>query len=61
MATILGSSWHKSSYRGGSEPNCVEVGPGRRVIGIRDTKDRSRGNIVVSRTGWAVFVGSLAR
>ena len=58
-STVPAGSWRKSSYSSGSSPDCVEVGHGRQAVGVRDTKDRTGGTIVVSRTAWVAFVGSV--
>ena len=49
------SGWHKSSYSAHSD-NCVEVGYGEGVIGVRDTKDRSAGTLVFTRAEWKAFL-----
>lgn len=51
------TAWRKSTYSdSGSKVNCVEVGlaPGR--VGVRDTKDRERGHINVSRSAFKGLV-----
>lgn len=55
------TAWRKSSYSHGAESACIEVGvaPGR--VGVRDTKDRDRGYLEVSRTTWKAFVQRVAR
>lgn len=51
------TAWRKSSYSTGSQTSeCVEVGCGAGVIGVRDTKDRERGRLVVSRAAWRTFL-----
>lgn len=52
-------AWRKSTYSGGNNPNCVEVGPGERFVGVRDTKNRDGGSLLVSRSTWAAFIGSI--
>lgn len=61
------TTWRTSTYSSsGSQSQCVEIGiaPGR--VGVRDSKDRPRGHLNVSRTSWAAFAratanGELAR
>jgi hypothetical protein len=55
-----GLTWQKSSYSEGGQGQCVEVGAGERVIGVRDTKDRDGGTLVVSRAAFRGLV-ALAR
>ncbi|MFC7344454.1 DUF397 domain-containing protein [Saccharopolyspora griseoalba] len=50
--------WRKSS-RSGSGHECVEVAPGRELVGVRDTKDREGGTLVFSRRQWEAFVQKL--
>lgn len=45
--------WRKSSYSA-SGSQCVEVALASKV-GIRDTKDREGGVLVVSAAAWVVF------
>lgn len=57
MSAIPPTAWRKSSYSGGSQPNCVEVGPGNQIVGIRDTKNREAGSLHVSAKTWTAFIG----
>lgn len=61
MMDLSRAAWRKSSYSQGNNNNCVEVGRATAVVGVRDTKDRARGHIVVTRTAWAAFVRGVAR
>jgi hypothetical protein len=47
-------AWRKSS-RSGDQDHCVEVAAGS-LVGVRDTKDRAGGMIVLSATSWSVFL-----
>nr|PZN01436.1 MAG: DUF397 domain-containing protein [Thermocrispum agreste] len=49
------SGWHKSSYSAHSD-NCVEVGYGPGIVGVRDTKDRDGGTLVFTRDEWTAFI-----
>lgn len=51
------SAWRTSTYSGTqSQTNCVEVGiaPGR--VGVRDSKDRERGYLDVTRAAFRGLV-----
>jgi hypothetical protein len=50
-------NWRKSSYSGG-QSDCVEVKLDHSV-GIRDTKAREQGHLVVSPAAWAAAVSVL--
>lgn len=51
------TAWRKSSYSTSATTNqCVEVGIGPGMVGVRDTKAREQGNLAVSRTAWRSFV-----
>jgi hypothetical protein len=58
--------WRKSSYSSGNGGNCVEVAGVAGAVAVRDTKDRARGTLRISPSGWrgflsAVKVGELDR
>lgn len=48
-------TWRKSSYSG-PQKECVEVGTGSAHVGIRDTKNRERGHLEISRNTFAAFI-----
>lgn len=48
------SRWRKSSYSSGTGGACVEVAPATDAVGVRDTKDRTRGHFAVDHTVWQV-------
>lgn len=51
------TEWRKSSYSTSTSTHeCVEVGIGPSVIGVRDTKAREHGHLTVPRTAWHAFV-----
>ncbi|QWF78385.1 DUF397 domain-containing protein [Amycolatopsis sp. CA-230715] len=47
--------WQKSSYSG-TETECVEVAVAPTAVGIRDTKDRTGGALLVSPASWTAFL-----
>ncbi|WP_158886691.1 DUF397 domain-containing protein [Amycolatopsis anabasis] len=49
--------WRKSSYSG-STSDCVEVAVGR-TVGVRDTKDRDGGTLILSREVWSAVLSAL--
>jgi hypothetical protein len=56
-----GALWHKSSYSG-SNNGCVEhagLATGRQAV--RDTKDRSRGTLVLEAAAWQEFVTAVRK
>lgn len=57
------TAWHVSSYSDSGGGSCVEAGPvaGDPRVAVRDTKDRTRGYLTVSRTAWAAFVRGVTR
>ncbi|MCM2387310.1 DUF397 domain-containing protein [Streptomyces albipurpureus] len=61
MSNLASLNWQKSSYSGTAGDNCIEVAFTERTIQVRDSKDMSRPNFTVSRSGWAVFVQHAAR
>ncbi|WP_116040714.1 DUF397 domain-containing protein [Amycolatopsis palatopharyngis] len=52
-------TWRKSSYSGG-QSQCVEVAHGQ-SIGVRDTKDREGGHLVLPSAGWRAFTDQVKR
>lgn len=52
------SSWRKSSYSG-PQGNCVEVGFAATTIGVRDTKDRDGGTLVLTADQWTGFLHAI--
>lgn len=59
MTTFDPNAWRKSSFSESGNPQCVEVAPATDAVGVRDTKDRERGHLAVSRTAWAAFIRSV--
>ncbi|MGW5644491.1 DUF397 domain-containing protein [Saccharopolyspora sp. NPDC003752] len=52
------AAWRKSSYSGGGN-QCVEIGVAPGAIGIRDTKDRTYGMLVVTPAHFASFLEAI--
>lgn len=57
MRALDKAAWFKSSYSGASN-GCVEVAVTHRVVGIRDTKNRSA-HLSVNAAGWSTFLAAL--
>ncbi|TCP49203.1 uncharacterized protein DUF397 [Tamaricihabitans halophyticus] len=51
--------WRKSSYSANHQ-ECVEIGLGVADIGVRDTKNRSGGQLRLSRPAWIAFLRDIA-
>jgi hypothetical protein len=56
-----GFNWRKSSFSGGEDGNCVEVGgTPAGTVPVRDTKDRRQGPVLnFTPASWASFVRSV--
>ncbi|ASU57225.1 DUF397 domain-containing protein [Nocardiopsis dassonvillei] len=52
------SDWHKSSYSGGTN-ECVEVREHSAGADVRDTQNRSRGQLAFTSDAWNAFVSTL--
>ncbi|WP_084643400.1 DUF397 domain-containing protein [Actinoalloteichus hymeniacidonis] len=50
-----GWGWRKSG-RSQNTTNCIEIGRVPGFVGIRDTKDRSRGTVVVGERAFTAFL-----
>jgi hypothetical protein len=53
------TNWRKSSYSGNNGGDCVEVGSEPDVVGIRDSKNRPGGYLIVSSQQWTGFVAGI--
>ncbi|GAA4203648.1 DUF397 domain-containing protein [Actinocatenispora rupis] len=51
--------WRKSIRSNGTGGNCVEVATGTRVVGVRDSKDRDGGTLVVGPAAFAAFTDAV--
>ena len=47
--------WRKSSHSA-HETDCVEVAPMPSAAAVRDSKNRERGELRVTRAAWASFI-----
>lgn len=54
MSGQFDGRWRKSSRSQGASA-CVEVAVTFAAVGVRDTKDRDGGTLVVKPTAWAAF------
>lgn len=54
MRHIEKTTVRKSTYSG-VQNDCVEVGGGDAVVGVRDTKRRGLGFVIVSDAAWRAF------
>ena len=52
------ASWRKSSYSG-TQGSCVEVAYASDVVGVRDTKNRDGGALLVAADAWRAFTTRL--
>ena len=59
---LTGFTWRKAHASGPNGGQCVEVGttPVRRIVGVRDSKNREGGALVVSADVWRDFVARIA-
>ncbi|MER0241110.1 DUF397 domain-containing protein [Streptomyces sp. HSW2009] len=54
------TSWRKSSYSGGSNGECVEVGFGTpSAIPVRDSKNPAGPSLAFEATAWSAFVAGV--
>ncbi len=60
---LTGAMWRKASASGPNGGQCVEVGiaPARRVVGVRDSKNREGGALVVSCEAWRAFIAMVTK
>lgn len=60
--SIAIAAWRKSSHSGGIEnTNCVEVAPLTGVIGVRDSKDLTHGQLNLPIPAWSALTESLRK
>lgn len=58
-STLTG--WHKSSYSGGDQGECLEVARGHADIPVRDSKDPHGPALVFEPSAWSAFVSAVKR
>ncbi|MCK8435719.1 DUF397 domain-containing protein [Streptomyces sp. D2-8] len=53
-------TWVKSSYSDGNGGNCIEIAPGfPETVPVRDSKNPDGPVLLVTRSAWSAFVGSV--
>jgi hypothetical protein len=50
------AEWHKSSFSGPPQNECVEVAFSRTIVGLRDSKKPDAGVLVFDRFAWQAFL-----
>ncbi|PZG16539.1 DUF397 domain-containing protein [Micromonospora craterilacus] len=58
MTEQIFTNWRKSTRSSGGG-NCVEVADSGALVGIRDTKDRAGGTLVISSDAWGGFIDAV--
>lgn len=48
--------WHKSSYSGGDQGECLEVARGYDTVPVRDSKAPHGPAVIASSASWSAFV-----
>lgn len=56
---VKDQAWRKSSYSGGSTPNCVEVATGGGAVLVRDSKSPQTPALRFDRATWSQFLTRL--
>ncbi|MFI6371541.1 DUF397 domain-containing protein [Streptomyces sp. NPDC050546] len=57
---LRAASWIKSSYSDANGGNCVEVAPDfPEAVPVRDSKNHDGPVLVVTRSAWSAFIGSV--
>ncbi|MFE9725530.1 DUF397 domain-containing protein [Streptomyces sp. NPDC005794] len=57
-ASTLGG-WHKSSYSGGDQGECLEVARGYGAVPVRDSKIAHGPAVVMAAESWSTFVSAV--
>lgn len=55
---LSAARWFKSSRSGGGQ-NCVETAFVPDYTGVRDTKDRDGGTLVIGARAWTAFIDAI--
>ncbi|MFF9397144.1 DUF397 domain-containing protein [Streptomyces sp. NPDC014744] len=53
------TGWHKSSYSGANQGECLEVARGHAAVPVRDSKTPNGPVLVLSADGWTTFVAAV--
>ncbi|MFF2011256.1 DUF397 domain-containing protein [Streptomyces sp. NPDC058195] len=53
------SGWHKSSYSGGANGECLEVAVGHASVPVRDSKNLAAPTLDFSTGSWSAFVAAV--
>ncbi|CAL9474415.1 hypothetical protein SUDANB121_02919 [Nocardiopsis dassonvillei] len=53
------SAWHKSSYSGSRDQNCVEVGDLPGAAAVRDTQHREAGHLSFPTPEWTALLDAV--
>ncbi|AOS64799.1 DUF397 domain-containing protein [Actinoalloteichus hymeniacidonis] len=61
MATPNYPTWRKTSRSNGQGGECIEIGSAPGWVGIRDTKNRDGGTLVVDRAVFGAFLAAVKR
>lgn len=48
--------WRTASYSGGVNSECVEVAPDAGLVGVRDSKNPTAGQLTVGQSAWRAFI-----
>ncbi|AOS62053.1 DUF397 domain-containing protein [Actinoalloteichus hymeniacidonis] len=57
MTSVRLQHWRKSS-RSAQETDCIEIGDAPGIVGIRDTKNRDGGTLIVDRPAFDRFIAA---
>jgi hypothetical protein len=57
--TDINHTWRKSSFSGGANGSCVEVGNGANTVLVRDTTNREAGHIEIAADSWQAFINAI--
>lgn len=58
---MLPPAWRKSSHSAQPQGQCVEVAPFPGRVGVRDSKNPTRGHLTVTAPAWKAFLAGLER
>ncbi|MET9782353.1 DUF397 domain-containing protein [Nocardiopsis alba] len=53
------TGWHKSSYSGARDQNCVEVAEMPSAAAMRDTQNRDAGYLTFAASEWTALLGTI--